>query len=101
MKGNIPSLKESFSKGAHPVMQQTDISVPAMFMDTCTWTAAIIHQPTEIGFQIGTYERKPSSRLKPKSMSKIIKIIQKTWEKLARIFSCNANKNNGVLTIFS
>ena len=60
-----------------------------------------IHQLTEIGFQIGTYERKPSSRLKPKSMSKIIKMIQKTWEKWASIFSCNANKNNVVLTIFS
>ena len=82
-------------------MLQTDISVPAMFMDMCIWTAAIIHQLTEIGFQIETCERKPSSRLKPKSMSKIIKIIQKTCEKWASIFSCNANKNNVDLTIFS
>ena len=100
MKGNISNLKERFSKVLIQVMQHTDISVSAMFMDMYIWTAAIIHQLTEIGFQIGTYERKPSSRLKPKSMSKIIKIIQKTWEKWASIFSCNTNKNNVVLTLF-
>ena len=100
MKGNISNLKERFSKVLIQVMQHTDISVSAMFMDMYIWTAAIIHQLTEIGFQIGTCERKPSSRLKPKSMSKIIKIIQKTCEKWASIFSCNANKNNVVLTLF-